>query len=94
MTAIKLLRKGKTKNNPHTNKIVPEYNGCLTKRWIPFTFNSEAGTGVNIDLTPLSSIKYFFIEINMMVIPGKTKNRMEKYGMSVDLMSIGLSKEY
>jgi hypothetical protein len=89
-----LLRKGKTKNNPHTNKIVPEYKGCLTKRWMPFTFNSEAGTGVNIDLTPLSSIKYFFMEMNMIINPGKIKNRIAKYFIQTDLMSSGLSNEY
>lgn len=91
---MKLLRKGKTKNNPHTNKMVPEYKGWRTKRWMPFTFNSDAGTGVNIDLTPLSSIKYFFMEMNMMTNPGKTKNRIAKYFIKADSMSTGLSKEY
>ncbi len=61
---------------------------------MPFIFSSETGTGVNIDLTPLNSIKYFLIEINMIIIPGKIKKRIAKYFIRNDFIRIGLSKEY
>ena len=61
---------------------------------MPFTFNSVAGTGVKMERTPLSSMKYFLMEINIITSPGITKITAAIYFMANDLISSGLGKEY
>jgi hypothetical protein len=61
---------------------------------MPFIFNSVGGVGVKTDLIPLSSIKYFLIEIPITTNPGIIRKATAIYFMNKDCIRIGLRKEY